>query len=203
MKLLDIDTGDGEFLLSFRHPNHNTAATEGHPPDVELRKQVLLPLGIDFKEANGSDEIPFPGETFNIITNRHGAYDAAELQRTVKPSGLFLTQQVGAENDSELVQLLLPHITELPYPEQYLEMQKTELLSHGFEVLESGEARRPIRLFDVGTLVWFARIIDWDFPGFTVDDCLDQLYEAQEIIERTGAIEGSSHRFYIVARKKQ
>ena len=30
MKLLDFDTGGGEFLLSLKHPYKNTAATEGY-----------------------------------------------------------------------------------------------------------------------------------------------------------------------------
>jgi SAM-dependent methyltransferase len=202
MKLMDMETGGGEFLLSLHHPNESTAAIEGYPPNVKLCKEVLLPLGIDFRAAGGCDRLPFSDGSFDIITNRHGDYDAAELRRVLKPNGLFLTQQVGAENDRELVQLLLPHISEVPYPKQYLVERKTELLEHGFEVLESGEARRPIRFFDVGALVWFARIIEWEFPGFSVESCLEQLYKAQEILEKTGAIEGSIHRFYIVARKK-
>jgi SAM-dependent methyltransferase len=202
MKLMDMETGGGEFLLSLHHPNESTAAIEGYPPNVKLCKEVLLPLGIDFRAAGGCDRLPFSDGSFDIITNRHGDYDAAELRRVLKPNGMFLTQQVGAENDRELVQLLLPHISEVPYPKQYLVERKTELLEHGFEVLESGEARRPIRFFDVGALVWFARIIEWEFPGFSVESCLEQLYKAQEILEKTGAIEGSIHRFYIVARKK-
>lgn len=202
MKLMDMETGGGEFLLSLHHPNESTAAIEGYPPNVKLCKEVLLPLGIDFRAAGGCDRLPFSDGSFDIITNRHDDYDAAELRRVLKPNGLFLTQQVGAENDRELVQLLLPHISEVPYPKQYLVERKTELLEHGFEVLESGEARRPIRFFDVGALVWFARIIEWEFPGFSVESCLEQLYKAQEILEKTGAIEGSIHRFYIVARKK-
>ena len=101
----------------------------------------------------------------------------------------------------ELVQLLLPHITEVPYPKQYLDVRKAELLELGFEVLESGEARQPIRFFDVGALVWFARIIEWEFPGFSVERCLEQLYTAQEILDKNGVIEGSIHRFYIVAKQ--
>ena len=38
MKLLDFDTGGGEFLLSLGHPYSNTAATEGYAPNVELCK---------------------------------------------------------------------------------------------------------------------------------------------------------------------
>ena len=165
MKLLDMETG-GEFLLSLRHPNKNTAAIEAYPPNVKLCKEVLLPLGIDFKEAEGAGRLPFADESFDMVTNRHGDYNAAELRRVLKPNGLFLTQQVGAENDRELVQLLLPHITELPFPKQYLAVMKAELLEQGFEVLESGEVFRPIRFYDVGALVWFARIIEWEFPGF-------------------------------------
>ena len=52
-KLLDIDTGGGEFLLSLGHPCHNLAATENYPPNVELCQRKLLPLGIDFMQADG------------------------------------------------------------------------------------------------------------------------------------------------------
>ena len=202
MRLLDMETGGGEFLLSLGHPSGNTAATEGYGPNVELCREVLLPLGIDLREADGSDRIPFPDESFDIVTNRHGDYDVAELWRVLRPGGLFLTQQVGAENDRELVRLLLPHATELPYPEQYLDARRSELLGRGFEVLEGGEAHRPIRFFDVGALVWFARVVEWEFPGFSVESCFERLCVAQETLERTGAIEGSIHRFYVVARRK-
>lgn len=49
MKLLDIDTGGGEFLLSLRHPYVKTSATEAYPPNIQLCKETLLPLGIDFR----------------------------------------------------------------------------------------------------------------------------------------------------------
>ena len=42
MKLLDIDTGGGEFLLSLRHPYVKTSATEAYPPNIQLCKETLL-----------------------------------------------------------------------------------------------------------------------------------------------------------------
>jgi hypothetical protein len=63
------------------------------------------------------------------------------------------------------------------------------------------EAFRPIRFYDVGALVWFARIIQWEFPGFSVETHLENLLKAQAILEEKGSIDGSIHRFLLVARK--
>ena len=47
-KLLDYDTGGGEFLLSLGHPFANTSATEGYPPNVRLcRKMVMVSTQVD------------------------------------------------------------------------------------------------------------------------------------------------------------
>ena len=116
--------------------------------------------------------------------------------------GLFLTQQVGAENDRELVELLLSNNIELPFPNQYLKIKEKELRDNHFEIIESGEVFQPIKFYDVGALIWFARIIEWEFVGFSVESCLENLYNAQKILEEKGVIEGKIHRFYIVARKK-
>ena len=69
-------------------------------------------------------------------------------------------------------------------------------------MLESGEAFRPIKFFDVGALVWFAKVIEWEFINFEVDKYLDNLYKVQDILEKDGAIQGRIHRFYFVARKQ-
>jgi len=114
-QILDYDTGGGEFLLTLNHPYENTAATEGYSPNVELCKKRLRPLGIEFKECNNPSIIPFEDEKFDIILNRHGAYDVKELYRLLKKGGVFITQQVGSENERDLVEMVLPGISK-PYP---------------------------------------------------------------------------------------
>ena len=200
MKILDIDTGGGEFLLSLEHPYVNTAATEGYSPNVDLCRRELVPLGVDFREWNGRGPLPFADGSFDIVINRHGDLDAAQIIRVLKLGGLFITQQVGAENDRELVELLCGE-TELPFPEQYLDLAVCKFRDAGFEILEAQECFRPIRFYDVGALVWFARIIQWEFPGFSVDTNLEGLMNAQRVLERDGYIEGRIHRFFLVARK--
>ncbi len=201
MKLLDIDTGGGEFLLSLGHPYTNTSATEAYPPNVALCTQTLLPMGIDFRAADGGNALPFADAQFDLVINRHGSFHVQEIHRVLKPGGLFITQQVGAENDRQLVNLLLPNITELPFPEQYLHIVSQKFKAGGFDILEAQECFRPIQFFDIGALVWFAHIIEWEFPGFSVDTCTEQLLTAQKLLDRNGCVEGSTHRFFLVARK--
>ena len=46
-----------------------------------------------------------------------------------------------------------------------------------------------------------AHIIEWEFPNFSVNNCLENLFKAQEILEKQGVVEGKIHRFLIVAQK--
>ena len=200
MKILDIDTGGGEFLLSLNHPHENTAAMENYPPNVALCKDILLPLGIDFRPGDGKGNLPFDDGRFDMVINRHGDFNAEEICRVLKPGGLFITQQVGAENDRELVELLCGE-TPIPFPEQYLKLTSEKFEDAGFTILRGEEVFRPIRFFDVGALVWFARIIQWEFPDFSVDTHLENLLSAQRKLEESDSIEGTIHRFLLVAKK--
>lgn len=199
--LLDMDTGGGEFLLSLHHPWKNTCATEGFPPNVRLCRETLLPLGIDFREADCGKALPYGDNCFDVVINRHGSFQAEEIFRVLKPGGVFITEQVGAENDRDLVQMLLPDPTAPPFPEQYLNTASEKFRKAGFSLLEADEAFRPIRFWDVGALVWFAHILEWEFPGFSVMNSLDQLLHLQAVLEKEGVIEGRIHRFLLVARK--
>lgn len=201
MKILDLDTGGGEFLLSLGHPYKNLSATEAYPPNVELCKYKLLPLGIDFKEAVATKYLPYPNETFDMVINRHGGFNEKEIYRVLKPNGLFITQQVGAENDRGLVELLYSSLPDLPAPDNYLSITEQKFIDTGFMIMKGQEAFRPIKFYDVGALVWFARIIEWEFPDFSVDKHLKELWKAQEILENKGRIEASIHRYMMVARK--
>lgn len=200
MALLDMDTGGGEFLLSLGHPHGRTAATEGYGPNVALCRQRLEPLGIELKEMTDCGRMPFEDERFDLVLNRHGSYCVSEVRRVLKKGGVFLTQQVGEDNDRELVELLLPG-TPKPFPGQNLREQRARFEAAGFSVLRAEECFRPIRFYDIGALVWFARIIEWEFPGFSVEACFDRLLKAQTILEEKGVVEGSVHRYLLAAQK--
>ena len=199
-RLLDYDTGGGEFLLSLGHPCENTAATEGYSPNVTLCRERLLPLGIDFRPCGDPAHIPFPDASFDLMINRHGSFDAAECFRLLKPGGVFVTQQVGSDNDRELVEMVLPDAPP-PFPDLRLSVQRERFREAGFEILRAEEAFPPIAFTDIGAFVWFARIIAWEFPGFSVARCLPRLLALQRKLEAEGEIAGLTHRYLIAARK--
>ncbi|MBA4689171.1 MAG: SAM-dependent methyltransferase [Candidatus Galacturonibacter soehngenii] len=198
--MLDYDTGGGEFLLSLGHPYSRTSATEGYKPNVDLCREKLLPLGINFRACNKPSEIPYDDNTFDMIINRHGDFNAMELYRLLKNDGIFITQQVGGDNDRDLVEMVLPG-TEKSFPYLNLKEQCKVFENAGFHIIKAEEVFRPIRFYDVGAFVWFAHIIEWEFPGFSVENCFSQLLEMQKMIDETGKIEGTIHRYLIVARK--
>lgn len=200
MRLLDFDTGGGELLLSFGHPCAMTAATEGWPPNVALCRETLSPLGIDFRECADARAIPFEDGRFDMVVNSHGSMDENEFFRLLAPGGIFVTEQVGSDNDRELVELLLPG-AEKPFPDENPAVQVPRFEKAGFELLRTEEAFRPMEFYDVGAIVWFARVVEWEFPGFSVEACLPGLMEAQRLIETEGKVSTLAHRYLIVARK--
>lgn len=200
MKMMDYDTGGGEFLLSLKHPYDKTSATEGYAPNVEICKDKLLPLGIDFRECQNPNDIPFEDDSFDIMINRHGEFAPTEIFRLLRKNGVFITEQVGGDNERDLVEMVLEG-TKKPFPDLNLKTQQKKFEEAGFKILRAEEAYRPIYFYDVGAFVWFAHIIEWEFPNFSVDKCLKQLLRMQEEVDKNGFVQGTIHRYLIVATK--
>lgn len=66
-KILDIDTGGGEVLLSFGHPYHLTTVTEGYAANVKLCEEKLGTLGIRVCEVTDYSNMPFENDEFYDI----------------------------------------------------------------------------------------------------------------------------------------
>ena len=200
LDLLDMGTGGGEFLLSLGHPPRRTAVTEGYPPNFRLCLETLAPRGIEVRFVEEDDHLDFPDARFDLVLNRHESFSAEEIRRVLKPGGLFITQQVGSGNGRDLVARLLPEFAP-PFPENDLDHVIPALEREGFAVLEQGEIFPPLRFFDTGAFVYYAKIIEWEFPGFSVDTHLPALMAIDEEIAAKGFLEGTEHRYYLVARK--
>lgn len=197
-RLLDMGTGGGEFLRTLAHPPENTAVTEGYAPNLALCRERLAPLGVDVREWSGDGPLPFADGLFDRVINRHECFSADEAARVLKPGGWFVTQQVGGQNCIDLRKRL----GFAPPPSAHDLAHNVELLRRaGFEILRAQECFNPCRFFDTGALVFHARVIEWEFPGFTVERCFDRLLDVQREIGARGFIEATEHRFLVVARR--
>lgn len=64
--------------------------------------------------------------------------------------------------------------TDKPFPHLNLVEQSLCFRDAGFHIMEAREAYRPTRFYNSGAFVWFAHIIEWEFPEFSVDKCFDK-----------------------------
>ena len=197
--LLDMGTGGGEFLLSLNHPYEKTSVTEGWEPNIKLCMQKLSPLGICVREVYNNAELPFENNSFDMVMNRHESYNAKEVKRILKPNGIFITQQVGGKNNAALSnRLIKDFIPQCSYLD--LHYASEELERNSFALLYENEYFPYLHFYDVGAIVYLAKIIEWEFPGFSVDTCFDALCKMHEELKRKPYIESYGHRFIIVAR---
>lgn len=201
-KLLDMGTGGGEFLLTLNHPYENTSVTEAYEPNVKLCRERLSPLGICVEQVDDDSKLPFADNSFDIIINRHEAFDLYEIKRILKPMGIFITQQVGGKNNQVLSKKLIKNF-KAQFSNNTLFDVSNEMKKIGFEVLYKDECFPALRFYDIGAIVYFAKIIQWEFPGFSVEDNFDELCELQNELINKGYIESIEHRFIFVARNNK
>lgn len=208
--LLDLGTGGGEWLARLPFRPRRTVATEGWPPNLEVARTRLAPLGIEvvaYDKPSGAvslesaaELLPFPDGSFHLITNRHESFVSDELARVLARDGHFITQQVG-EWDALSPLLGLPGTVDSRERWQ-LSVAKDELESAGFEVLNSGEARLVTHLADIGALVWYLKMIPWALPDFSPDRYHEPLRELDRRCNG-GPIEFEEERFWLLARHRR
>jgi len=198
-ELLDMGTGGGEFLLTLNHPHNKTSVTEAWEPNVKLCKEKLSPLGINVAQVYDDAKLPFKDNSFDMIINRHEAYEVNEVKRILKPNGIFITQQVGGNNNEILSKVLIKNFVS-QYSCHNLNYRSEELEGNSFKVLYKNEYFPYLRFYDVGAIVYYAKIIEWEFPGFSVDHSFNELCKLHEELKKKPYIESYEHRFIIAGK---
>lgn len=197
-RMLDMDTGGGEKLAALPRRPHSTVATEGYAPNLALARQRLGPLGVPVLEVRDAARLPFAEGTFDLVTNRHGAYVGAEVARVLRPGGVLLTQQVGAQANRRLHELLSDHA-----PANYdgFDEAVQELETAGLHVEERREEFPIVRYADVEAIVYYLKAVPWEVPDFTVDRYFDRLLAMHALIQAEGHLDIGFHQWFVVARK--
>ena len=182
--VLDIGTGGGEKILAFKDlwPRQVTV-TEGYPPNLQLARERLEPLGVTVIENSETLEgrMPFDDAAFDLVLNRHAAFNIVEVERILRPGGTFLTQQVDGRNLADLsdafeTKQLWTYFT-LDFVLKAL--KKTNLI---VETAEEWTGQTAFQ--DVGTLVYYLKAVPWLVPGFSVETHQAYLIQLQRRLEK-------------------
>jgi SAM-dependent methyltransferase len=212
-ELLDLGTGGGEWLASLAERPTRTVATESWPPNVGLARARLEPLGVtvvaveptpDNLAQGRHDEtprLPFPSDSFALVTARHHSFVAGEVARVLAPGGVFLTQQVGGDYGEFHDALGLPR----PPPQRRwdLALATAQLRAAGLATVDSEEGRETTAFADVGALAWYLRLIPWTVEGFSIAAQRANLERLHGRIEREGALRISLPAFWLKAVKRR
>jgi len=202
LELLDMGTGGGEFLLSLQHPYEKTSVTEGWQPNIELLQRKLVPLGIKLAPIGEDDKIAYADNSFDIVINRHESFNVQEVKRVLKHNGIFITQQVGGKNGNRLSNLLIPNFVP-KYETLHLKNSLRNLSEHHFKIMLADEYFPYQKFFTMKALIYYARVIEWEFPGFNVNDHFNQLLNVHTELTKNGYIINFEHRFLLVARNNK
>ncbi|MGN8026835.1 class I SAM-dependent methyltransferase [Microbacterium sp. 22242] len=197
---LDIDTGGGEVLSEAAVLAPRMVVTEGWPPNAARARTLLGPRGVEVLETAGGP-LPFPDDTFDLVSSRHPVRpDWAEIHRVLAPGGRYFAQHVGAASAFELIEHFLG-----PLPEQrkgrdaHAEAAAAE--AAGLDVEDLRIARCRMEFFDVGAVVWILRKCVWWVPGFSADAYERQLRELDRTMRAGQPFIATSARHLIEASK--
>ena len=197
-RLLDIDTGGGEFLFSLAPLPGRSVAIESYQPNVAVARERLAPMGVEVQEVAVGAAWPIPDGSFDLILNRQGHLNAPEIARCLAPGGRFLTQQVGSGN---LADLAAHFGRSASHPENTLPTVSAALEARGMKIVR-GEAWTGRQTFsDVGALVYFLKAIPWIVPGFSVDTHAAGLEDLQVRTDAGAPLSFTIERFLIEAQK--
>lgn len=149
-----------------------------------------------------NDLLSFPEDSFDLVINSHESFSVSEVKRVLKPNGLFISQQVGDFNGLNLASRLIPSAKKEHFS-FHLSIVKGELESNQFQVLFCDEAYLNQQFFDMDSLIFYARTIEWEYPDFSVEKNFNELRMLHEELQRHGFIYNMQHRFVFVACNKK
>lgn len=197
---LDLQTGGGEVLATIPQPPPLLRATESWPPNVEIARRTLAPLGGEVVAVADDAPLPFPSGSFDLVVSRHPTVVVwDEIARVLQPGGTYLSQQVGAGSVRELTDAIMG-------PQPVNPCRSTERATAGAEAagLAVDDLRSESLLMefhDIAAVIVFLRKVIWIVPGFTVDKYREPLARLDASMRENGPFVAHSERFLIEARR--
>ncbi|WP_329108098.1 class I SAM-dependent methyltransferase [Micromonospora sp. NBC_01699] len=197
---VDLQTGGGEVLATIPEPPPLLVATESWPPNVDVARRNLAPLGGRVVAAADRSELPFRTGAFDLVASRHPVDTHwPEVARLLRPGGTLLSQQIGPGTVGELAEVIAGPLP--ANPRRGTAWIAAEAGAAGLELLDLREEALRTVFHDIGAVVHFLRKVIWIVPGFTVERYRDELAALHRRIEADGPFVAYARRILVEARK--
>jgi SAM-dependent methyltransferase len=199
--VVDLGTGGGERLLKLRDSwPAKVVVTEDYLPNVRLVYERLAPFGVHvvLTPVENDTPLPFADRSFDLVLNRHSAFNAADVARILTPGAAFLTQQVHSQWAAELVAAF---DAPPPWPDIGPDYYLPTLRARGLDVVEVREWSGKLRFTDVGAIVFYLKANPWLVPGFSVATHNSYLLELQGRLDRGEELAYTARKYLIEAHK--
>jgi SAM-dependent methyltransferase len=198
---VDIDTGGGEVISEAPLLPERMCVTEAWPPNAWRARALLGPRAVEVHETEPGGPLPFPDQSFELVTARHPVRpNWSEIQRVLVPGGHYFAQHVGPGSAFELIEFFLG-----PLPEQRRgrdpQREVAAAQEAGLTVTDLRTARCRMEFFDIGAVVWILRKCVWWVPDLSVDRYGEKLLELDHLIRHRGAFVAHSTRHLIDAER--
>jgi len=197
-RVLDVGTGGGEVLSRVAAGcSARVVATEEWHVNAPIARDRLRPLGVDVVRARvDKGEIPFAAAAFDLVLSRHEAILPEDVDRVLRPGGLFLTQQVAKENLEELREFF-PRMT--VWPDHFTGYQAA-FRRMGYSV-DARTHGRKVAYATLGEVVFLLLVAPWEIDGFDPIAEIDDLLRLEDAHASPEGIALTEARYLIVAHK--
>jgi SAM-dependent methyltransferase len=199
--MVDLGTGGGERLLKLReHWPAKVVATEEYPPNFRLATQRLAPRGVKVVEVRLTDTYPMPfgdGE-FELVLDRHSAFNPREVARMLAPGGIFFTQQVHGLWAEDLLAVFG---AKPQWPDSSLAKYVPQLQAAGLEIVDRRDWSGQLSFSEVAAVVYYLKAVPWLVPGFSVETHLQALLALQHRLENGQPLTFSARKYLLEAFK--
>lgn len=207
-RVLDLGTGGGEVLSRIAEGVATRfVATEEWHVNAPVARDRLAPLGVPVVRAQSEQQrdelvrerkgpLPFRDGVFDLVLSRHEGIMPAEIDRLLRPGGLFLTQQV-ARGQWEELRAFFPRMTVWP---DHFSGYRREFEAMGYAV--TGEEHRwRVAYAGLGDLVYTLLVCSWEIPGFDPVAEIEPLLAMEDATRTDAGIVLMLSRYLITARK--
>lgn len=194
----DLGTGGGEvFSRIIAGIRARLVATEEWHVNAPIARDRLRPFRVDVVRARvDKSEIPFADASFDLVLSRHEGILPSDIDRVLRPGGLFLTQQV-AEGDLEELREFFPRMTVWP---EHFHAYQDAFRSYGYEV-SGQEHHRKVAYETLGDVVFLLMVAPWEISDFDPVAEVDALLALEDAHGVAQGIVLTEARYLTTARK--